>query len=171
MSHTVLPARSSAWYNCSQHACPAWGYVIIYRAAFMTSCLFPNIYVLGVSAKSRKVSISFVKHASLLARPSSWNNSAPAGETCIKFYVGWTITIVCGKYASLVKITIKQYALYMKTKDIYDYFSYWLTTATVDSNNNECNWYYTFYSFMSFTLSINKENKSVQLQHSIFIVL
>jgi len=52
--------------------------------------------------KLRKASIRFVKPASLFGRPSSWN-SAPAGQTYIKFYVGWTITIVCGKYAILVK--------------------------------------------------------------------
>jgi len=105
----------------------------------MTSCLFPNIYVLGVNAKVRKASISFVKPASLFGRPSSWNNSAPAEHICIKFYVGRPITIVCGKYASLVKIRFKQYALYMKTTGIYDCFGYGLTTAAVGSNNNECN--------------------------------
>jgi len=31
----------------------------------------------------------------------------------------------------------------MKTTDIYDYFGYWLTTAAVGSNNNECDRYYT----------------------------
>ena len=90
----------------------------------MTSCLFPHIYVLGVNAKLRKASISFVKPASPFGRPSSWNNSAPAEEICIKFYVRWTITVVCGKHASLVKIRLKQYALYMQTTDIYDHFGY-----------------------------------------------
>ena len=123
MSHTVLRGRQRDVIVSKMHARPED--VIIYSAAFMASCLFPNIYVLGVNAKLRKASISFVKPVSLFGRPSSWNNSAPAGQICIKFYVAWTITIVCGKHASLVKIRLKQYALYMKTTDIYDYFDYW----------------------------------------------
>jgi hypothetical protein len=69
----------------------------------MTSCLFPNIYVLGVNAKLRKAPVSFVKPGSLFGCSSSWNNSAPAWDICIKLYVGWKTTIVRGKHASLVK--------------------------------------------------------------------
>ena len=47
----------------------------------------PHCYVepiLGMFTKLQKATISFVMTASLPVHPSSWNNSAPTGQICMK---------------------------------------------------------------------------------------